>query len=127
MVIGVARGAHDIVFCVLRPPDIGAIEVFRMAFETCVDDLRRLHDGEGMQDRVLAAARRDVILGGAMASLAGGELRRSLARGHALKVRVLVESGPYSWVAGLALRIAYISCVGRNHRENRPSFRRLAL
>src|ERR1035438_9101119 len=58
MVIGVARGARDIVFCVLRPPDIGAIEVFRMAFETCVDDLRRLHDGEGMQDRVLAAARR---------------------------------------------------------------------
>src|ERR1039457_5804090 len=126
VVVGMARSTGDIVFRVFRAPDSDAIEVCRVALEACGDALLWLHDGVRVQNCVPAAACRDVILGRAMASLAGGELRRSLSGGHALEMRVFVEVCPDSWMAGLALRIARVSRVRRNHRENRPSFRRLA-
>ena len=121
MVIGVAGGAGDIVLGMLGAADVSAIKVGGMAFEARGDDLLRLHDGKRIDNGAAAAAGRDVGFGRAMASLAGRKLRRHLTGGKAFEVRILVERGPDSGMAGLALRIAGVCRVGR---DNRTSLRR---
>src|ERR1035441_10443010 len=116
-----ARGTGDVMFGVLGVPDIGPIVVLRMAFQARGDDLRRRHDGKSMRNGVPPAARLDVGLGRAMASLASGEFGRILARGKALEVRILVEGGPDCRMARLTLRVPGISGIERVHRDNRPS------
>lgn len=91
----VAGRAHHFVFSVNRTPDLAARQILGVTLETCVELTPCIHQREGSGNGPRPAAGLDMPLRGSMASLAAGTLRRLLARGDALVVRILVEIQPH--------------------------------
>jgi hypothetical protein len=97
----VAVGTDHVIHGVFRALDVRLLEVLRMAREASVQDLLGLHQGERVLDGGLATLRSDVILPRTVTTLAPGLLGRTVARGHRLVVRILIEARPYVGVTGL--------------------------
>ncbi len=99
MMIGVTLRAGDIVLRMFRPPNVGTVEILRMARQTCLDNLLWFHERESSRNRRPSTTRQDVGSGWSMAAFAGCELRRFLTGCKALEMRVLIEHFPLRRVA----------------------------
>jgi hypothetical protein len=63
----VASGAGNVVFSVLRTPDVSSIKLIRMAIQANGDDLLRLHLAECMDDGIDVTARVHMCFTGTVA------------------------------------------------------------
>src|ERR1700683_331148 len=97
----VTTGACHIRHRVLRPPHIHFPKIARVASQAGVQHGFRLHQRERPWNGSLAAVRFHVRFARPVAAFASGTLRRLVAAGDALIMRVLVEVEPDVRVAGL--------------------------